>query len=663
MQRLLFFFLLAMSFLSLSCSKATFSNLEELKNELGIQNLPEQKDYPQDDGIILYEIHNVDLSYDSNWDLSTNEEVTVVYKIFKNIENYANIEIPLYMGEKLQRIEASTLIPDGRIVPLKSKDFYEIKGVGDKNVFYSDREVIKFTFPSIEKNSILYYKYTIAKNYPFVFDEWTVQHSLPVLRNVFRLTAPVILLLDKNRGGVGWTWRYKSYNFKVGDPVQYSNVNPDKTVGSEKVTFTWAKHDIPQFRFETYMPPYRDLIRYVKFSPYLWGKWDDVSKWYYDYFFKKQIEVTYQISDKAKSLTKNLKTEEEKIEALSNFVQSIRYVAIELGEGSIVPSFPNEVLERGYGDCKDKATLLFTLLKSIGIKASPVLVLTADLGELDTNFPSWYFNHMILKVTSANGHSFWIDPTVNLCPINKLPWQCEGINVLVINENGTGKIEKTPEETDEDNSISTDVRLELNSDLSAEGSLVMKFMGQPALYYRNLLNDITDSELNKICKSFFKNDLNKIEVSNSQIYAEDTLNQPLIIKFKYYIPDVIINQGDLFFLDSDLLVSLTDLNWASEDVRLHPVILNYPSKVEKNFSFNLSNSKLKLRNSPKNIRILDRNFSFIKEYELSIAGIVQSSETMLISSKKINSNDYKSIKRSIDQMLSKSNEKIILVKE
>lgn len=54
-------------------------------------------------------------------------------------------------------------------------------------------------------------------------------------------------------------------------------------------------------------------------------------------------------------MTDGCSSETRKIEKIFDFVQSLRYVAIELGQGGYVPSRPGVVLRRMYGDCKDKS--------------------------------------------------------------------------------------------------------------------------------------------------------------------------------------------------------------------------------------------------------------------------------------------------------------------
>lgn len=89
----------------------------------------------------------------------------------------------------------------------------------------------------------------------------------------------------------------------------------------------------------------------------------------------------------------------------------VRYVGLELGENSIVPYAPGDILARGHGDCKDKASLLVSLLRQAGYDASVALL----WNDADTDIPAGlpgmdFFNHAIVRVEGSPG--LWIDPTV-----------------------------------------------------------------------------------------------------------------------------------------------------------------------------------------------------------------------------------------------------------
>lgn len=95
------------------------------------------------------------------------------------------------------------------------------------------------------------------------------------------------------------------------------------------------------------------------------------------------------------------------------FVQGeIRYTGLDMGENSHAPNPPELTLERRFGDCKDKTTLLIALLSEAGIQADPVLVDTEERAAISQRLPSpLAFNHVIVRARVA-GQELWIDPTL-----------------------------------------------------------------------------------------------------------------------------------------------------------------------------------------------------------------------------------------------------------
>ncbi|TZF90663.1 DUF3857 domain-containing transglutaminase family protein [Cognatilysobacter lacus] len=98
--------------------------------------------------------------------------------------------------------------------------------------------------------------------------------------------------------------------------------------------------------------------------------------------------------------------------ALRAVQDEVRYFGIEMGEGTHRPQPPSETWTRRFGDCKDKAYLLATLLGRLDIKAVPALV-SADDGKAVADFvPSASdFDHVIVRAT-IDGHAVWLDPTI-----------------------------------------------------------------------------------------------------------------------------------------------------------------------------------------------------------------------------------------------------------
>ena len=114
--------------------------------------------------------------------------------------------------------------------------------------------------------------------------------------------------------------------------------------------------------------------------------WEQVGRWYAS-LEKDRRAPSPEVRAKAQELTKGLNGDLQKTEALYDFVaKNFRYVSLSLGVGRYQPHAASEVLHDQYGDCKDKHTLLASLLDAEGLHASSVLINSSR--KLDPDVPS-----------------------------------------------------------------------------------------------------------------------------------------------------------------------------------------------------------------------------------------------------------------------------------
>ncbi|OAP41533.1 hypothetical protein AU381_00445 [Sinorhizobium glycinis] len=103
--------------------------------------------------------------------------------------------------------------------------------------------------------------------------------------------------------------------------------------------------------------------------------------------------------------------EDRLIAALRLIQDEIRYVSLSMGAGSYVPRRPETVLASGFGDCKDKALLLVSALRRLGIEATAALT-DIDAGRaLEHSLPALEaFDHVIVKAKIGE-RVWWLDAT------------------------------------------------------------------------------------------------------------------------------------------------------------------------------------------------------------------------------------------------------------
>ena len=170
--------------------------------------------------------------------------------------------------------------------------------------------------------------------------------------------------------------------------------------------------------------------------------WAEVGRWYGD-LQKDRVAVTPAIQAKADELVKGKTTDLEKIAAIYSYVATqYRYIGVDFGIGRYQPHSADDVMQNQYGDCKDKHTLLATLLKAEGYDAWPVLV--GSRHALQPNVPSpGQFDHVITAVT-LNKSVLWMDSTPEVAPFQMLFSTLRDKQVLGIPNGGTPVLMKTP---------------------------------------------------------------------------------------------------------------------------------------------------------------------------------------------------------------------------
>lgn len=190
--------------------------------------------------------------------------------------------------------------------------------------------------------------------------------------------------------------------------------------------------------------------------------WDEVGRWWQS-LEQPQAAPTPEIRAQAAELTKDAKTEAEKARAIYNYVSTrFRYVSISFGMGRYQPHAAAEVLMNSYGDCKDKVTLLASLLQAAGIESYPALI--NSVRKIDPDVPSpAQFDHVI-SVVPQGKEVVWLDTTSEVAPYGWLLANLRDKQALVIPSSRSATLEKTPAEPPVEAFLNFDIQGKLTED-------------------------------------------------------------------------------------------------------------------------------------------------------------------------------------------------------
>lgn len=263
-----------------------------------------------------------------------------------------------------------------------------------------------------------------------------------------------------------------------GEGVQRS----EETFDGQKVT-RWLAENVPVPEVEPNRPPLRVILKNLMLTTI--PTWDEIAAWEWS-MTKDQFKADEAVKAKVAELTKGLTKREDKIKAIADFVmQKIQYkqdyVTSIMG---VKPHNASQVLARQRGDCKDKATLLITMLNEVGIPAEYVTLLTRDRGNFYQDLPTNQGNHAICYVPGENGQpGRYIDGTALFQPYTVLPALNQGVTAVHL-VNGKFVFREIPLDAPEKNLSQTTIQADLNANGSAAGSVQMKMNGNFAPGFR-----------------------------------------------------------------------------------------------------------------------------------------------------------------------------------
>ncbi len=146
-----------------------------------------------------------------------------------------------------------------------------------------------------------------------------------------------------------------------------------------------------------------------------------------------------KIRELAQKLVQGVDDPKGKTKVLYDWVRkNIRYVAVYIGAGGVVPHAADTILDNRYGDCKDHVTLLEALLSAVGIESTPALINKDNAYQLPTVPSLWLLNHAITYIPSLD---MFLDSTAEALEFGYLSLVELDKPVLL---SKTGKLMRTP---------------------------------------------------------------------------------------------------------------------------------------------------------------------------------------------------------------------------
>ena len=514
------------------------------------------------------------------------------YKILRPAGREYGMIHATFDGEtKITAIRGWCIPAQGKDYEVKDKEVVETALLGVLNGELATDIRTKFLqIPAAEPGNIVGYEIE-HEDRPYVMeDEWAFQETVPVREARYTLQLP---------GG----WEYKA-NWLNHKPVQPSSVSGNQ--------WQWVISDIEAIRPENSMPPWRGVAgrMVVTLLPPGGSSQKGFENWKEEGAWEAGLErgrrdPSPEIKDKVAQLTAGAKTPLDKMRAIAQFVQQeIRYVAIELGIGGWQPHPAPQVFTHKYGDCKDKVTLMSSMLAEIGVESYYVSINT-NRGAVTPETPAsmGLFNHEILAVRLPDGLTdpslaavlqhpkagriLFFDPTNDLTPFGQLSGDLQANYGLLVTPDG-GDLVMLPKLTTSLNGVRRTAQMTLGSTGGLNGEIHEMRTGDRAAMHRELLRTATkDADKIKPVETMLAHSLATFRITKASVTNLKQTDQPFEYNYAVIAENYAKPAGNLLLVRPRIVGSMSSDLLETKEARKFPVEFDGPSLDSDTFEIKL----------------------------------------------------------------------------
>ena len=508
--------------------------------------------------------------------------VREAYKILRpSGREYGTVAASFNSRSKITGMRGWCIPAQGKDYEVKDKEAIEISLPKiDGSELVSDVKDKLLRIPASDPGNIVGYEYE-EEAQPFVLqDVWYFQETNPVRESHYTVQLPP-----------GWEYKATWMNYPEAKPAQVGN------------QVQWVVSDVKGIRHEDSMPPRRGIagLLVVSFVPpggdtnRGFQNWREMGYWEAG-LEQGRRDASPEIKQKVAALTASPATQLAKMQAVAKFVQrDIRYVAIELGIGGWQPHPAPEIFTHRYGDCKDKATLLSSMLHEMGIESFFISINIVRGGAAPDRPPMiGWFNHEILAVRLPDdvkdqslvavvehpklGHLLIFDPTDEYTPFGQLRGELQANHGLLVTPEG-GELVKLPQLPAAMSGVQRTAKLTLSPGGTLSGDVVETRLGDSGLWQRMTLKSVTkDADRIKPIETLVSHSLSTFQLTKATVLNLNQTDQPFGYRYSLVAENYAKTAGNLLLVRPRVLGSRSSDLLETKEPRQYPVELPGPER-------------------------------------------------------------------------------------
>ncbi|MBN1143948.1 MAG: transglutaminase domain-containing protein [Bacteroidales bacterium] len=430
----------------------------------------------------------------------------------------------------LKKLEAYSLVPENNQYKKVTVSKFTKSVEMDNTVFFDDQYVYAYTYPAVGRGTKLVTRSVATTDYAYIPVVFDFGGPMPGENMELTLSIPrevqIIFKLFGNDTSI----------------VQYN-----KTVKGNRVIHTWKADNPKYYDIDEKTPGSRYFVPHliVQIAGYrvnnqqkaVIGSLKDLYAFDYSHISGLPDDIHADVTRLGDSITAGCLSDREKVRSIFRWVQKhIKYVAIEDGENGYVPSEAVQVLKRRYGDCKGKSSLLVSLIRSQGMKASYAWVGSRERPYKFSEFPSIVNSDHMIAAWWDGEHPVLLDGTTFSHRMEDVPAFIQGKECVIEKGKDDFMVYSIPVTLPVSNLVVDSVFVRIQGDtLTGTGKLYL--WGENRARMIGLFEGKDTSLYNKILQANLPKASNKHLVTSVTIPGIPADDAPFVIGYSFMLPD------------------------------------------------------------------------------------------------------------------------------